>query len=137
MPKNIVVDLNIIMDVFFERMGCDASRQIIKLGEAGTHRLHTSAHLVTTFGYLLEQAKVPSKAINQHIDWLLQTFHVVPTNSGSLQAALTSQIADYEDAVLANAAKVCHAEVIITRNIKDFRWAEVPAHTPEQYLLQL
>ncbi len=134
MPKNILIDLNVVLDVLLERKGFEASRAVIKLGEYGSHRLYTSAHIVTTFAYLLENAKVPKAQILHHIDWLLQKFAVVPVDDALLKAALKSRINDYEDAVIERAARVCDADAIITRKIRDFKASSIPALTPEMYL---
>jgi predicted nucleic acid-binding protein len=134
MQENILIDLNIILDVLLERSGFEASRDIIQLGETDEHALFISAHIVTTFAYLLENAKVPRNQIARHIDWLLQTFAVVPVDVTLLQTALKSRIDDYEDAVIEAAAVACKASVIITRNTKDFKLSTPQALVPEVYL---
>src|SRR5665213_1501333 len=100
MPKNILVDLNVIVDVLLERKGAEASTSILELGERSNFSLYVSAHMVTTFAYILESAKVPSTQLLQHVHWLLETFIVVPVDSTLLKNALKSQIKDYEDAVV-------------------------------------
>lgn len=134
MPKNILIDLNVIIDVLLERRGFEASRDVIQLGEAGRHQPYISAHMVTTFAYILEAARVPRSQILRHIGWLLQLFVVVPVDSALLGAALKSRIKDYEDAVVEQVARECEALLIVTRNVKDFKPGAVRAVTPEQYL---
>ena len=131
MPKNILVDLNVILDVLLERSGYQASQSVLELQQTEGHTLFISAHTVTTFAYLLEHAKVPRTEISRHIDWLLQTFSVVSTSAEILNDALESRITDYEDAVIEQAALECQASLIVTRNIKDFRLSAVSATTPE------
>lgn len=133
MPKNILIDLNVIIDMLLERRGFEASRDVIQLGERGRHRLFISAHMVTTFAYVLEAARVPRPQILRHVEWLLQFFVVVPVDSALLEAALKSRIRDYEDAVVEQAARACDALVIVTRNVKDFKPGTVRAMSPEQY----
>ena len=41
---------------------------------------------------------------------------------------------DFEDALQAAAAVACKAQVIITRNVRDFKKSPVPAMTPEQFV---
>jgi predicted nucleic-acid-binding protein len=134
MPTNILIDLNVILDVFLERNGFKASSDVIQLGEAGDHSLYISAHIVSTFAYLLENAKVPRRKILEHIDWILRTFTVVPVDSRLLTLALKSNIADFEDAIIEQAAQVSDCSLIITRNIKDFKASIVEAILPEQLL---
>ena len=134
MPTNILIDLNVILDIFLERNGFVASSDVIQLGETQDHTLYISAHIVSTFAYLLENAKVPRQKILEHIDWMLQTFTVVPVDSQLLVLALKSNVVDFEDAIIEQAAQVSDCSLIITRNIKDFKASVVKAIPPEQLL---
>jgi predicted nucleic-acid-binding protein len=133
MPKNILVDLNIILDVLLQRKGYEASLAILELQGSPGCKVFISGHMVTTMAYLLEHAKVPRSKILLHIDWLLQTFLVVATTNEILNGALRSNLADYEDAVVEQAAVTCRASAIITRNVRDFRASEVKAVKPELF----
>src|SRR3954463_8606937 len=117
MPINIFINLNVVLDVVLERPGYQASLAVLQKGEVGDYKLHLSAHAVTTFAYLLEQAKLPPTEIKRQINWLLRAFVIVSVDVGLLQAATDSKLTDYEDAVVEQAALACKAETIITRNI--------------------
>jgi predicted nucleic acid-binding protein len=134
MQKNILIDLNVILDVLLERTGFNSAQRVIELSENNGYRLYISAHMVTTFAYLLENAKVPNHQIKHQLSWLLETFVVIPLDGNILKDALKSHIEDYEDAVVEQAAITCKATVIVTRNIKDFKESRVQALTPEAYL---
>ena len=134
MPTNILIDLNVILDVFLERSGFKASSDVIQLGETQDHSLYISAHIVSTFAYLLENAKVPRQKILEHIDWMLRTFTVVPVDSQLLSLALKSSMVDFEDAIIEQAAQVSACSLIITRNIKDFKASTIEAILPEGLL---
>lgn len=134
MPENILVDLNVILDVLLERSGFIASRKILELGERNSHKLYISAHLVTTFAYLLEEANIPRTQIRNHINWLIESFNVVTVDNLILKNALKSRVKDYEDAVVEQTAILCSATTIITRNVKDFSASTIPALIPEKYL---
>ncbi len=131
MHKNILVDLNVILDVLLERRGYQSSQAVL---ESSLYKIFISAHIVTTFAYLLENAKVPREEIKRNIDWLLNTFIVVATTDEILGKALKSDLADFEDAVIEQAALSCEAESIITRNVKDFAKSTIHAVTPEAFL---
>lgn len=134
MPKSILIDLNVILDVFLERPGFEASRDILDLQRAPNYELFISAHIITTFTYILESAKVPRVEIVRHVVWLLESFSVVPTTTAILRAAAHSQIKDFEDAAVEQAALFCQASAIITRNVKDFKKSAVTVIKPETYL---
>ena len=137
MQKNILIDLNVILDLLLDRKGSDASRSVLELNEHESHHLYISAHVVTTFAYLLEEAKVPVSQIQHHINWLVETFTVVPVDNTLLKNALKSRITDYEDAVIEQAAMICGATTIITRNVKDFKASSIQAFRPEAYISEL
>ncbi len=134
MPKNILIDLNVILDLLLDRKGSDASKTVLELSEQDSHHLYISAHIVTTFSYLLEESNVPISVIQNHINWLIETFTVVPVDSTLLKHALKSRIIDYGDAVIEQAAIACGATAIITRNVKDFKASSLPALKPEEYI---
>jgi predicted nucleic-acid-binding protein len=134
MPKNILIDLSVIVDVLLERNGVEASTTILEQAEQSGFSLYISAHMVTTFAYILESAKVPSEQILIHLRWLLETFLIVSVDSVLLKSALNSKIKDYEDAVVERSALSCGASAIVTRNYKDFAYSTVPAFSPEVYL---
>jgi predicted nucleic acid-binding protein len=134
MPKNILIDLNVIVDVLLQRKGFKESLIVLELGESGSRRLYISAHMVTTFAYVLEEAKVLRPEIVRHLDWLLRSFTVVPINDDLLKKALKSRIHDYEDAVVEQAAISCSAAAIITRNVKDFKASAIRVVNPEEYV---
>jgi predicted nucleic-acid-binding protein len=134
MQEDILIDLNVILDVLLERNGVEASQQILELNELRNYKLHISAHFVTTFAYLLGEATVPTKEIQDHIKWLIETFNVVPVDNLVLKNALRSHIKDYEDAVVEQTAILCKASTIITRNVKDFNASAISALKPEDYL---
>lgn len=133
MQRNILVDLNVILDILLERPGYTASQAALESRSIG-YTLCISGHIVTTFAYLLEHAKVPHSEIRRNIGWLLQTFSVVATSDSILSGALESAITDYEDAVIEQAALQCKASVIVTRNVKDFAKSAVQAVSPEKFI---
>jgi predicted nucleic-acid-binding protein len=133
MQTNIFIDLNVILDVFLERKGFEVSSSVIQLAEQPNNTLYISAHMVTTFAYLLENAKVPRQKIFEHIDWLLSTFTTIPVDDVLLYKSLKSNITDFEDAVIEQAAYLSGCTMLITRNIKDFKNSIVKVQTPEVF----
>ena len=137
MQTNILVDLNIIIDVFLARKGFESSSAVLQLSEQKPYTLYVSAHIVSTFAYLLESAKVPQQQIRKHIYWILNVFSVVPVDSSLLSESLKSNVTDFEDALIEQAALVSNCRIIITRNIKDFTQSIIPATTPEIFMTSL
>ena len=65
---------------------------------------------------------------------LLAIFDVVAVDRDILLDALALDFADYEDAVLHEAARASSAAAMVTRNSKDFGRATVPVFTPPELL---
>ena len=68
------------------------------------------------------------------VDFILNNFTIVPCDKTILSSARTLRFADYEDAVVAAAAKKAQCAYIITRNKRDFANSPVPALTPGEFL---
>jgi len=134
MPKNICVDLNVLVDIVLQRPGYEAARDVIASGELGQSKLFLSAHEITTFDYILKRAGIPRADRNRFLAWLLKVCSVISTHETILMRAFASAITDYEDAVVEQAALAAHCDYIITRNVRDFKNSAMPALTPEAYL---
>lgn len=135
-PKKmkLLLDINIILDVAFQRPGEAASSELIS-----TCSHHNQAflawHSVATLAYLIERQQNAAAARTAITD-LLSWAQVATTGHRDAVQALQWPMPDFEDALQASAAMACGADYIITRNGKDFATSPVLALTPEQYKLR-
>ena len=130
----VLVDTNILLDVLLERRPFfTASAGVLGLIERNRIAGLLGATTVTTLDYLLTQA-LPRPAARQAIRTLLALFEVAPVNRAVLEEALDSGLADFEDAVLEQAARLAGADAIVTRNPKDFRRAALKVLEPDELL---
>lgn len=70
----------------------------------------------------------------QVVNILLDSLSVVEVGFGEYLLAANSKVVDYEDAVVAEAARRAKLDYIVTRNEKDFAGSEVPSISPRAYL---
>ena len=134
MPRSICVDLNIIVDIVQKRTGWDSSATCLDMAKKQGYSLVLPAHLITTFSYLLQRFKVTPHEITAQIEWLLESFTILPIDRALLVASCRMEWKDFEDALVASAAVKAGATYVITRNTKDFTASPVPAITPEEFL---
>ena len=133
----ILVDLNVVLDVVqkrephFRASGA-VLEHIVRKQEMGA----LAAHLVTTLHYLIERS-AGSAAAGDAVDWLLRNFSVASIGQSELLRARVLGRSDFEDAVVVASAESAGCRMIVTRNIRDFRYSPVPAVTPEEYLLTI
>lgn len=130
----VLIDTNVVLDVLLARepFVSDSNACFLQV-EDGKLQGFLGATTITTLDYLLSNA-LGAVASRLHIGRLLNQFEVAPVNRMVLSAALASKQKDFEDAVLAEAARGCGVESIITRNAKDFVGSGLNIYTPREWL---
>lgn len=133
----ILVDTNIILDHLLERKPFDRHAEwIFTQTEHGRFEAFVGGTTVTTVHYLVTKA-LGKKAGNVCIEKILRLFEVAPVSRTILASALLLKFADYEDAVLHEAAVHAGAEAIITRDPKGFHLSKIPIYSSEEFMLSL
>lgn len=131
----VLFDTNIVLDVLLKREPFYTSAsQLMSKVEQQEIEGYLSATTITTVFYLL--AKSLDKNSAQHyLKLILQLFQIAAVNQIVIEQAVLSNFRDFEDAVLYQAAKQAQCEMIITRNLNDFKLASIPVMTAEQFLI--
>lgn len=133
----VLFDTNVVLDHLLEREPfVDPAERLISLVDSGVLDGLVCSTTVTTIHYLASRAVGAAKAAD-YVRELLAIFDVAPVDRGSLERALDSGFADYEDAVLHEAARVAGAGAIVTRNGKDFIRSAIPVFDPVELLAAL
>ena len=127
----LLLDINVLLDVAFQRPGEAASSSIITAC-GNQHEGWLAWHTLATLAYLIERQGASTMA-RSFIGDLLKWAEIAPTTRADAVQALTWPMPDYEDALQA-AAQACGASWIITRNERDFASSPVPALSPEGFL---
>ena len=134
---SVLFDTNVVLDVLLARAPfADASNACFVQVEDGLVSGFLGATTITTLDYLVSRSVGAVKS-RQHMQRLLDLFDVAPINRAVLLAATTSNLKDFEDAVLAEAARACGVDCIITRNSKDFVGCGLGVYTPVEWLAGL
>ncbi len=134
MSVRVLFDTNIIMDALLQRHPHDEQAiLLLKHIENNTINGLICATTITTISYLLEKIfdKKTTKLILKN---LLALFEVAAINRAILEEALKLSFKDYEDAVLHEAARCAGAEMLVTRNPKDFIKASLSILTPQELI---
>jgi len=128
----MLFDTNVVLDVLLDRRPFSITgAQLFSHIEEGRVRGYRCATTVTTVYYLAQRA-VGAERARSHVRNLLKLFEVAPVNRAVLEAALASQLHDFEDAVVHEAARHLGAQGIVTRNPLDFKHASLPVYAPEE-----
>jgi predicted nucleic acid-binding protein len=135
--KKLVIDVNIFMDFLFKREGHEKVAEIFKQCTKGNVKGFSCAHEITTLNYFLCKSNKDKVKIKKTISGIMKRFKVIAINEEILTKALSSEIDDFEDAVIEISSKENGAEYILTRNTKDFRKSIIKPITPEELLIIL
>lgn len=132
----VLFDTNIVLDVLLSREPYLSNA--IALFDAVEKQIiqgYLCATTITTIDYLATKTlgKARSKIA---VSKLLELFIIAEVNRRTLACALSSDFADFEDAVLFHAGFDAGVDYVVTRNAKDFNTAKLPIYSPDK-LLQL
>ncbi len=93
-------------------------------------------HTLSNAFYLVRGHSKSVPTALQFITDLLAWSEVSATTKPDALAAVSSGMADFEDALQVAAASACGADIILTRNTDDFKASTIPVMTPEEFLDQ-
>ena len=132
--KKVFLDTNVVIDFLGERKSffSDAARIICQADKKEITILcssltYSNAAYILQHGFSLDEIKNKLTLFSQ----LCETTSV---NKGTVEKALASEYKDLEDALQYYSAKEAKADVIVTRNVKDFVKHDIPVITPSEYL---
>jgi len=132
---HIFTDTDIILDVITGRMpfSVEAS-SLFTLIEEDQIKSSTSSLTFSNVYYVLRKYTTHQRVVSRlkELSELLQIMNVDDT---IIKRALQSGFKDFEDAIqYQTALSDPNIEVIVTRNIKDYKEAELPVMSPETFI---
>ncbi len=90
----------------------------------------TSAKSVTDIYYLTHRLTHSDAETRKILSKLFTLFHLLDTTSLDCRKAVSSEIGDYEDAIMAETAIRSEIDCIVTRNVKDYTKSSVKVCEP-------
>jgi len=131
----VMFDINVVLDIVANRMPfLEHSRTAYLRVVENDDEPCIAVHAVATLYYLLGGAATRKKR-EAAMDWVLSSFKIAPAGESEVSAARALSFPDFEDALVAACAAASGCELILTRNVKDFRNSPVPAIAPDQFAL--
>lgn len=130
----VLVDTNIVIDLLTKRKEFykPASR-LFTLSENNEIKLTISSLTFANTFYLISKELNATKAkeILRKFKLLVK---VLPMDDKIIDLSLNSDFKDFEDAIQYFTALENKIEIIITRNLKDFKLSKIPVMTADDYL---
>lgn len=131
---NALIDTCIIIDALQSRKPFDKDAEAVFLSVANRRCVgFLTANSVTDIYYLMHRALHSKEETKRVLGVLFSLFEILDTCGIDCRKALTSDVSDYEDAVMIESARA-EIDCIVTRNLKDYAGAPMPVYSPEQFV---
>jgi predicted nucleic acid-binding protein len=132
--KKIFIDSDIILDVFMQREPFSRASQVL-LNVSKTN-IVTSALVIANVHYFIKKHtnKNTAKTLIKEIAEIIE---ILPFGKENILSAANSDHADFEDSIQYHIAIQHNCDIIITRNIKDYKHSAIPVLTAEQFLRKI
>ena len=135
--KLLFIDSDVLLDVILIRdLHFNNSAEIMKLAGNEKYMFCTSVHCLLNIHYATKK-RVGEKLARQAVKALTEKLTIVTEDFKIVEQAINSDFTDFEDAVQFYAAKSIAADIIITRNTKDYKQCTIPVSTPDEFLRTL
>ena len=135
--SRLLVDTNIIIDLLSQRAPFyDAASKLFSIADRGRVTLMVSSLSFANTYYILSQQLTDVKT-RQILRNLKSLTTILDLNSKIIELSLNSDFRDFEDALQYFSATEYKADIIITRNQKDFKSFSLPVMNAEEFLANL
>lgn len=129
-----LIDTNVILDVLCDRAPfAEDAQTVFRMCEVKRVEGFISALSVPNIIYIMRK-ELDTEKISDILEKLTLIFKIADLKESDLKNAVRLGFADYEDDVQSVCAQRIGADVIVTRNIKDFSGSKVMAITPSELI---
>lgn len=135
---NVFLDSNVLFDALFGRAPFDEDAwQILYLGSEGKINLSVSTLTIVNAVYTAKKYQIPISDVRNSLLAMHEFISFVDLTEDNMVEQLGTEWKDFEDAVQHRCALDDFADIIVTRNEKDFKKSVIPVNTPQQLLKTL
>ena len=132
----LFLDTNIVVDLLEGREPfCYDAAQLFTMAHDKKVQLLVSPMTFSTASFLLR--KHGPEGVRKLLSNLRQLVSVTISDEQTVDDSIASQFKDFEDAMQYYTALNAKAEIIITRNGKDFKASRLPVMTASEYLTSI
>lgn len=134
MITRLFLDTNIVLDLLAERRPFyEPAAKIASMADRNEVELFISALTFSTAYYLLARHENAASA-RKKLSKFKILCKILPVNETISEKAMNSGFKDFEDGIQYFCALDGETHVLITRNAKDFKLAELPLMTADEYI---
>ncbi len=132
--KRLFIDSDVLLDLLLKREPhYQFSQNLLHKGKNKEIEISTSALIIANIYYIFVKALGKSEAKDK-VKILLNILTVFPLDADCINLAINSNFNDIENAMQHFIALQNQCDLIITRNLKDYKKSLIPVMTAGQYL---
>lgn len=133
-----LIDTCVVLDALQNREPFCASVQQIFLAAANRHfEGFLTAKSSTDIYYLIHRHTHSDQETRRVLNTLFNLFELLDTTGMDCRRAISSDISDFEDAVMSESAARSGMDCIVTSNLKDYTKSSVKIYDPAAFLEQV
>lgn len=132
---NVLIDSDVILDFFFDREPfAEYATEVFTLCENDKIKGFTTPVIISNVYYLLVKF-AKHEIVIEKLKQLLRIIDIAEINKEVILEALDSKFKDFEDAMQNYAAENSNSiDIILTRNVKDYKKSKLAVFSPEMYV---
>jgi predicted nucleic acid-binding protein len=132
--EKLFIDTDIILDLLTAREPFyEYAATLFSLADNGKVSLHVSSLSFSNLNYMLSKQYSAAQA-RKLLSKFKTIVKVLAVDEKITELALSSDFKDFEDALQYYTAIANNIKMLVTRNLKDYKHADIPVMTAEQYL---
>lgn len=133
-----LIDTCVIIDALQHREPfCEDAEKIFLLSASKAFDGYITAKSTADIYYLTHKSTHCDETSRQILGKLFTLFYPLDTEGRACISALSSEMTDYEDAIMDETAELNKIDCIVTRNIKDYTKSKVSCITPHEFIAML
>jgi len=134
MKTEVFVDTDIIYDLLAKRDPYyQPAAKLFTTADEGKIKIFISALSIANIHYLLSK-QLSSQKAKLALRKLRLVVHILPLNDKIIDLALNSEFSDFEDAIQYFCALENDIEILLTRNLRDYKKAQITTMTAQDFI---
>jgi len=128
LDTNIIIDFYAVRELYYR-----PAATLIDLAERKEIEIAVSATTFVNAFYILRR-QLDTSALYRSMKLLADLCVIAPTDKQIIDKALSLEWVDFEDCTQSVSAESVKADVIVTRNVKDFQKSSIMVQSPIDFL---
>lgn len=116
----LLIDTNVILDIIFNRKGCEAAINLFKRAEQDRSSIYITASVVTDLFYIIRKETHNTEKTYEILKNVFKLTKIISVTEQDIMEAFEKGWKDFEDCVQVTIAQNNKMDYIITNNKKDW-----------------